>query len=44
MWSPFFLLLLLEEGKPGEESANGWRAVGVKVDVVGVGRGEVRGG
>lgn len=36
---PFFFLLLFGRGRPGEESANGWRAVGVKVDVVGVGGG-----
>lgn len=34
-----FFLLLFGRRKPGEESANGRRALGVKVDVVGVGGG-----
>lgn len=36
MEEPFFFF---GRGRPGEESANGRRAVGVKVDVVGVGGG-----
>lgn len=38
---PFFFF---GRGRPGEESANGRRAVGVKVDVVGVGGGGMGGG
>lgn len=41
MEEPFFFF---GRGRPGEESANGRRAVGVKVDVVGVGGGGMGGG